>query len=258
MGNFERKVCLVTGGTSGIGLATVRRFIAEGARVAFCGRNAEAGNTVYNSLPKDRALFVSADVGNESAVERLFEHTVGHFGHLDVLINNAGRGAIKLIQDMTTEHWRRSAASNLDSVFFCSRAAVRLMRRQGGGTVVNVASISGISGDGAFPAYCAHKAAVINLTRSMAAYHARENIRINALCPGLVETPATELFNEVPNLKERWLMAIPCQRAGTVEEIAAAILFLASDEASYIHGATLVVDGGVTASTGQPTQVPPI
>jgi meso-butanediol dehydrogenase/(S,S)-butanediol dehydrogenase/diacetyl reductase len=130
------------------------------------------------------------------------------------------------------------------------------MERQGGGAIVNIASISGLGGDGAYPAYCAQKGAVINLTRAMAVYHARQNIRINALCPGLIRTQATAAFEAMPELWSRWQAGIPAQRAGTADEMAAAVLFLASDEASYFSGSIVVADGGVTAATGQPTQTP--
>ncbi len=198
-----------------------------------------------------------ADVGEEADVEALVAEARKRFGRIDVLVNNAAKAAVGPISEHSTAEWRRSTAVNLDSVFFASRAAIPHMRRQGGGVIVNIASISGLAGDGAYPSYCAQKGAVINLTRAMAVFHARENIRINALCPGLIDTPATEIFKTLP--EDSWrsgARTIPAQRVGRPDEMAAIVAFLASDEASYCHGTIMVADGGVTAATGQPTQVP--
>jgi len=253
---LEGKACVVTGGSAGIGLAIVRRLLDEGGKVLFCGQNVESGTTAEQSLNSPDAHFMRADVGDEHDVEVLLASAVDRFGRLDVLVNNAAKAAVDLIPDLSTEDWRRSTAVNLDSVFFTSRAAIPIMRKQGGGAIVNIASISGLAGDGAYPSYCAQKGAVINLTRAMAVYHARENIRINALCPGFVETPATDAFKALPGLLESWFASIPAQRPAQPEEMAAIVAFLASDDASYVHGSIMVADGGVTAATGQPTQVP--
>ena len=246
----------MTGGSAGIGLAIVRRLVDEGARLLFCGRNARRGAEAQAAIGNDRASFVQADVGDEDDVNRLVADAAARFGTLDILVNNAAKAAVSLIPDHSTAEWRCSMAANLDSVFFACRAAIPVMRAQGGGTIVNIASISGMYGDGAYPSYCAQKAAVINLTRAMAVYHARENIRINALCPGFVETPATDAFKAIPGLLDKWFDGIPAQRPGRPEEMAGIVAFLASDDASYMHGAIVVADGGVTAATGQPTQMP--
>lgn len=253
---LEGKGCIVTGGSAGIGLAIVRRLLDEGGRVLFCGQDVQRGAAAERDLDSLDAVFMRADVGEEADVEALVAAAVDLFGGVDILVNNAAKAAVDLIPDLSTDDWRRSTAVNLDSVFFASRAAIRHMRQRGGGAIVNIASISGIAGDGAYPSYCAQKGAVINLTRAMAVYHARENIRINALCPGFVETPATDAFKAIPGLLDQWFASIPAQRPAQPEEMAAIVAFLCSDEASYVHGSIMVADGGVTASTGQPTQVP--
>jgi meso-butanediol dehydrogenase / (S,S)-butanediol dehydrogenase / diacetyl reductase len=252
---FAGKTALVTGGTSGIGRATTIRLAQEGATVVFCGSNLEAAAEVVRET-RTRAIFKACDVGEEDDAQALVAFTLERCGRLDILINNAAKAAAREIAETSTEEWRATMAVTLDAVFYLSRAAIPIMRQQKGGAIVNVASISGMAGDGAYPAYCAHKAAVINLTRSMAVYHARENIRINAICPGLIETPAVQPLWTLPGLKDKWLDLIPARRAGTSEEMAAAIAFLASDDASYLAGSILVADGGVTAATGQPTQTP--
>ncbi|MGH6650032.1 MAG: SDR family NAD(P)-dependent oxidoreductase [Sphingopyxis sp.] len=256
MKGIAGKACIVTGGSAGIGLAIVRRLLDEGAQVLFCGQSEANGATALAQLDHPDAHFQRADVGDEKDVEALVAAAVDRFGGLDVLVNNAAKAAIDLIPDHSTEDWRRSTAVNLDSVFFACRAAIPHLRARGGGSIINIASISGLGGEGAYPSYSAQKGAVINLTRAMAVYHARENIRINALCPGFVETPATDAFKALPDLLERWFEGIPAQRPAQPEEMAGIVAFLASDDASYMHGSILVADGGVTAGSGQPTQVP--
>jgi meso-butanediol dehydrogenase/(S,S)-butanediol dehydrogenase/diacetyl reductase len=256
MARLQGKACIVTGGSAGIGLAIVRRLLDEGAKVLFCGQDEARGAEALAGLGSADAHFMRADVGEEADIEALVAGAVERFGGLDILVNNAAKAAVSLISEHSTEDWRRSTAVNLDSVFFASRAAVREFRKRGGGIIVNVASISGLAGDGAYPSYCAQKGAVINLTRAMAVYHARENIRINALCPGFVETPATDAFKAIPGLLEDWFANIPAQRPAQASEMAGIVAFLCSDDASYMHGSIMVADGGTSAATGQPTQVP--
>jgi len=253
---LEGKVCIITGGTAGIGKATVERFLGEGAKVLFCGKNSGVGKSVEKGLDNKDAVFIRCDVAVESDVNALIAEALSRFDRLDILINNAAKGAVGLITEISTEAWQRSNAVNVDSIFYTCRAAIPQMKKQGGGVIINVASISGIAGDGAYPSYSTQKAAVVNLTRAMAVYHARENIRISALCPGLIETPATEAFGAVPGLLQQWHKLIPAQRPGQAHEMANVLAFLASDDASYMHGAVIVADGGITAATGQPTQVP--
>ncbi|MCB2050289.1 MAG: SDR family oxidoreductase [Novosphingobium sp.] len=255
MGKLSGKTAIVTGGTEGIGLAIVKRLVEDGAEVLFCGRTAATGEKAMAEIGNPAARFMRADVSDENDVAALIDKAVEMSGKLDILVNNAAKGAVALIPEHSTEDWRKSCAINLDSVFFTSRAAMPHLKKCGG-TIINIASISGLYGDGAYPSYCAQKGAVISLTKAMAVYHAREGVRINALCPGFVETPATSAFKAVPGLLEDWFKGIPAQRPAQPSEMAGIVSFLASDDASYMHGSIIVADGGVTASSGQPTQVP--
>ena len=174
------------------------------------------------------------------------------FGRLDVVFNNAGIGAFGKTPDLDPETWLRTFAVDVHSVFYGCRAAIPFLRESGGGAIVNTASISGLGGDYGLSAYNAAKGAVVNYTRAAAIEHAREDIRINAVCPGPIETPlASPLINH-PKVAPAYAELIPMGRPGRSEEVAAAAAFLASDDASYITGAMLVVDGGITAATGQP------
>jgi meso-butanediol dehydrogenase/(S,S)-butanediol dehydrogenase/diacetyl reductase len=171
---------------------------------------------------------------------------------VDILFNNAGIGSIGETPDLTVDAWRRVIDVDLNAVFYGCRVAIPLMKAAGGGVIVNTASISGLFGDYGFSAYNAAKGAVVNYTRSLALDHGKDNIRVNALCPGFIHTGLTSGIEQRPELLAQWQALIPLQRVGTPDEMAAAVLFLASDDASYITGAMLVADGGMTAKTGQP------
>ena len=247
MERFAERVAVVTGGASGIGAATARLLAREGARV------------VVADLDADRAWEVAAavggtaqatDVADRTQVERLVADTVAAHGRVDILVNNAGIGSFGRTPDLDPEAWHRVIAIDLHAVFYACRAALPHMLA--GGAIVNTASISGLAGDYGFAAYSAAKAAVINYTRTLALDHAREGIRVNALCPGLIATPLTAGAAAMPGLEAAWHDTIPMGRPGTPEEMAEAIAFLASDAASYVTGAVLVADGGQTAWTGQP------
>lgn len=150
---FKGKTCIVTGGSAGIGLATVRRFLDEGAEVLFCGTNIEAGEKALKLLDSPKAHFMRADVGEEQDIKALIEHAIASMGHIDILVNNAAKAAVDLIPDHSTADWRRSMAVNIDSVFFTCREVIPHMAKRGGGSIINVASISGLAGDGAYPSY---------------------------------------------------------------------------------------------------------
>lgn len=247
------RVVLITGAASGIGAATAERFLAAGDRVALVDRDAEALQRQHTALgdAADRALPVVADVTASGAVDAAVAQAVAHFGGLDVLVNNAGIGGFGHVDRLSDEKWRKVFAVNVDGVFFASRAALpHLIARRG--AIVNVASISGTGGDHGFAAYNASKAAVINLTKAMALDHGGEGVRINAICPGLVETPLSAQLRETPAVAQGYLDAIALGRMARPAEIAEVIYFLASPAASYVTGASLVVDGGLTAATGQP------
>jgi meso-butanediol dehydrogenase/(S,S)-butanediol dehydrogenase/diacetyl reductase len=248
-GAFQGKAAVVTGGASGIGAASARRFAAGGAQVLIADLNEEAGAALAQELG---GRFLKVDVAQADQIEAMVADAERTFGRLDILLNNAGIGSFGETPDMTPEVWRNVMAIDLDAIFHACRFAIPVMRRGGGGVIINTASISGLFGDYGFAAYNAAKAGVINYTRAMAVDHAKDNIRVNALCPGLIETPITAGLKTVQGLEHHWTGLIPMGRAGQPEEMAAVIAFLASDEASYMTGSIVVADGGVTAHTGQP------
>ena len=249
---FDDRIAIVTGGASGIGAATARLLAQGGARVMIGDLPGSAGAELAAELG---GRFTPCDVAERAQVETLVAAAVDAFGGLDLLVSNAGIGSFGEAPDLDPEAWRRVLAVDLDAVFFGARAAIPAMRARGGGAIVNVASISGMHGDYGFAAYSAAKGAVINFTRTLALDHAKDNIRVNAVCPGLVDTPLTGAFKTVPGLAELWQAGIPMGRAARPEEIAQVIVFLLSDAASYMTGSNVVVDGGVTAHTGQPNLV---
>ncbi|MCS7478773.1 SDR family NAD(P)-dependent oxidoreductase [Umezawaea endophytica] len=246
---FDGKVVIVTGGGSGIGAAAARRFAAEGARVVVAGRTSATLDAVAGS-PGDIGTRV-VDVSDEAAVTELVEDVASTYGRLDVLVNNAGAAALSTVEETTTELWRHITGTNLDSVFFASRAAVKHLRVTRG-NIVNVSSVAGIGGDYSAVAYNAAKGAVSNMTRAMALDHGRDGIRVNAVCPSLTVTAMTEAFRATEGVSEAFARAIPMGRAAEAEEVGDVVVFLASDDARFVTGVNLPVDGGLTASDGQP------
>jgi meso-butanediol dehydrogenase/(S,S)-butanediol dehydrogenase/diacetyl reductase len=253
-GRFTGRVVIVTGGASGIGAATVRAFAAEGARIVVADVDRERGREVAGAAG---GIFEAVDVGDAPMVHALVERTVVAFGRIDVLVSNAFATSLGPIERFALEAWTRTLEVTLTAAFTGLKAVVPVMRARGGGAVVNVASISGLGGDRGLAAYNAAKAGMINLTRTAALELAPAGIRVNAVCPGLIATPAlARALGGAPEREARARAAVPGGRFGRREEVARAILFLASDDASYITGTTLVVDGGLTAGTGIPDLVP--
>ena len=244
MARFSGKVALVTGGASGIGAACVARFLAEGAKVLIADINAPAQLA-------EGSRFVRTDVTCNDDVKAAIVAALEGWGRLDILVNNAGVGAFGETQDMDEAVWDKVFAVNIRAIFLFCRAVIPVMRKSGG-AIVNIASISGLLGDFGMGAYNASKGAVVNYTRSLALECARHGIRVNALCPGLVDTPMTTPGQVRPGDREAWEERIPLGRAAQPEEMAAVVAFLASDDASYMTGANVAADGGVTAHTGQP------
>jgi NAD(P)-dependent dehydrogenase (short-subunit alcohol dehydrogenase family) len=252
MGRLDGKVAAVTGGASGIGEATVRRFVAEGASVAFCDRDGERGLRVAAELETAGAkvAFTQADVGTEAACLAFVNGAAQKFGRLDILINNAGIRKYEKVDEASAASWNESV--NLMSYVFCAKAAVPLMRRNKGGAIVNTASVRSVVAGGGNLQYDTTKAAVAGLTRALAADHSPEGIRVNAVGPGPIFTPFHQRRiaasgETVEQYNARAAQGTMLKRPGRAEEVAAAILFLASDDASYITGALLFVDGGMTA-----------
>ena len=248
---FEGKVAVITGGALGIGAATALLLHSEGASVVIADLPGEAGNRLVAKLG-ERAIFVPTDVSSCEAVDALIKAAVARFGRLDILFNNAGIGSFGATPDLPVEDWRRVIAIDLDAVFYGCKAAIPAMRATGGGVIVNTASASGMAADYHFAAYNAAKAGVINYTRAVAIDHAREGIRCNAVCPGPVETPILSGISAIPEIRAAWNEVVPMGRFARPEEIAEVVAFLASDAASYLTGAAIPVDGGLTAHTGQP------
>jgi meso-butanediol dehydrogenase/(S,S)-butanediol dehydrogenase/diacetyl reductase len=251
---FDDQVALITGGASGIGAATARRLAAEGARLLLVDRDEArlADAAAKLGAPEGRVATCPADVAHREQVEAAVGAAIERFGRLDILFNNAGVGTYGLTPDLAPEEWHRVIDIDLHSVFYGCRAAIPHLRVAGGGAIVNTASISGLFGDYGLAAYNAAKGAVVNYTRTLAIDHAREGIRVNAVCPGPIDTTLTKPMLEIPALVSEYAERIPMGRPGRAEEVAAVVAFLASADAAYVTGATVVVDGGLTAATGQP------
>lgn len=251
---FKGKAVIVTGGTSGIGLAAAYLFSQEGAHVVLVARSPIRGSEAVAQIAATggRALFVAGDVGVAADCRRCVEITVETYGRLDVLFNNAGIIHVnRNVVETSEAEWDDTLNSNLKGAFLMSKYAVPRMAENGGGAIVNNASIFGLVGGGGVAAYCAAKGGMISLTRAMALDHALQNIRVNCVCPGSVETPLLE--KEMDDLggadiqRPRFASRHPLNRIAAPGEIAQAVAFLASDDASFITGAALPVDGGRAA-----------
>jgi NAD(P)-dependent dehydrogenase (short-subunit alcohol dehydrogenase family) len=241
---------LVTGGSSGIGLATARRFLDEGSRVFIAGLDpGEVGVALDALRPLGEVDGVAADVADEEEVDRLVDAAGGALHGIDVLVNNAGIAFMRPFLELETRRWDRMLEVNLRGQFVVAQRVARTMvARGGGGAIVNMASTNALAGEAGYAHYDASKGGVAMLTRTMAIELAPHGIRVNALCPGKIATPLQD-GAEDPAYVERFLVErVPLARAGTPDEVAAAYAFLASDDASYITGTLLVVDGGQLAS----------
>jgi meso-butanediol dehydrogenase/(S,S)-butanediol dehydrogenase/diacetyl reductase len=257
-GRLDGKVAVVTGASSGIGRAVAERFVAEGAKVLGVGRSETKLEKFKADVGGgDNVAVQAADLSEDEGSRLVMDAAARLFGRVDVLVNNAGvgysyrsqrPGSMDALGDSSVEDWDHVMDINLGSVVHCSRRAIRMMREQGSGSIVNVASVLGLVGNRDAHAYTTAKGAIINLTRSLATAYGKEGIRANVLCPGYIETPMVEEYIDYLNSEDYRYQWNPMGRMGRAEEIAAGVLFLASDEASYCNGSVLTVDGGMLAS----------
>jgi len=250
---LKDKVAIVTGAGEGIGKGIATVFFREGAKVVVTDLDEEAGKKTAEEIRRfgGDAFFVKCDVSNEEQVKAMIRATIDRYGRINVLVNNAGIGVYKTVVDTTSEEWDRCLAVNLKGVFLCSKYTIPHIRAAGGGAIVNIASVHAYQNVGGTAPYAASKGGVVALTRVMAIDHGRDKIRVNAICPGWIDTPLTERIfagavdpvKAKQEVERRQILG----RLGTPEDIGQAAAFLASDEASYITGASLMVDSGMTA-----------
>ncbi|MCF9123160.1 SDR family oxidoreductase [Vibrio parahaemolyticus] len=249
MRGLKNKVALVTGSANGIGLAIAKRLYEEGANVALADWNEEQLANAVEGFDKQRVSAHSIDVSDPDKVAALISDVVTRFGKLDILVNNAGVHVPGSVIEGSVEDWKKISGVNIDGVVCCAKFALpELLKTKG--CMVNTASVSGLGGDWGAAFYCASKGAVVNLTRAMALDHGAEGVRINAVCPSLVKTNMTNGWPQ--EIRDKFNERIALGRAAEPEEIASVVTFLASDDASFINGVNLPVDGGATASDGQP------
>lgn len=250
---LKDKVSVITGAGAGIGKATALRFAQEGAKVVVADVDDKAGEEVVRQIKQagKEAIFIHTDVSRSEDCRLLMEKTCQTFERIDILVNNAGIYVKGDVASTTEEDWKRILSVNVEGIFYCSRHAVPYMVKAGGGSIVNVGSEAGLVGIKNQLAYNVSKAAAIMMAKSMAIDHASQNIRVNAVCPGTTETPlvkaAIEQSPDPAEARKALESCRPANRLGRPEEIASAILFMASDEPGYATGSSLVIDGGMTA-----------
>ncbi len=248
MSRLQGKTAIVTGGGAGIGRAISILFAREGARVSVADIALDAARATVAAIGEigGSALAVAADVRDSGCVENLLRDTEAAFGGLDILVNNAGVATDGDVVELSEAEWQRILDVNLTGIFLCCKYAIPAMKRRGGGSIVNVASIAARVGGSVSCVYPASKAGVVALSKNTALRFASDRIRVNCVCPGHVDTALTFTLKD-PTVREALIQKYPIGRLGTAEEIASAVLFLASDEASFITGTELIVDGGYTA-----------
>ncbi|MGI6732148.1 MAG: SDR family NAD(P)-dependent oxidoreductase [Anaerovoracaceae bacterium] len=243
MGKLEGKVAIITGAASGMGLTHAEKFIEEGAKVMLADLNAEAGQALAEKLGEN-ARFVKMDITSAEAWDHLVQETEATFGPVTVLVNNAGIGIFKVIDELTEEDYRKTMDVNALSIFLSLKSVVPSMKKAGGGSIVNISSVDGLRGAPTAGAYCASKFAVNGITRCAAAEYGPLNIRANTVHPGVISTPMA-LQGDVAEVVKELEKAIPLKRSGTPEEVSNMVIFLASDDSSFVTGAEFVVDGGM-------------
>jgi NAD(P)-dependent dehydrogenase (short-subunit alcohol dehydrogenase family) len=252
---FEGRTCVITAAGAGIGAAIARQWCRDGGRALIADLDAAAARRVAETIRAGggRAAWLAADVNRPDAAEAIVTAALDAFGRIDALFNVAGVNLLKSVDEMDDTDWYRIIDTNLTSVYRCSKHVLPELRRNGGGVIVNVASTAGVMAENRCAAYTAGKGGVVLLTRNMAMDYARDNIRVNALCPGSTMTPRIQSYlRQFPGHEKMIETLNPMRRFARPEEIAGPALFLASDDASFITGASLVVDGGMTAGTHFP------
>ena len=258
MKRFKDKTVIVTGAGSGIGRATALRFAHEGANVVLVGRTSETLKKTAKGFPKDHSwihvdnyLIITCDISDQSQVQEMIKRTIETFDTVDVLVNNAGKATQGKITELSAEDWKSAIDINLNGTFYVCRAAMPYLVKSKG-NIINVSSLSGVGGDWNMAAYNAAKAGVSNLTRTLALDHGIDGVRVNAVNPSVTKTNMTSAIQDNDAKTDKFLARCPLGRLATPEDIAAVITFLASDDAAMITGVNLPVDGGVSASNGQP------
>jgi meso-butanediol dehydrogenase/(S,S)-butanediol dehydrogenase/diacetyl reductase len=251
MERFTGKTVIVTGAASGIGLGIAHRFAAEGAHLAICDVDAETLTKVGHAFPTERTLVRPCDVSKFDDVQRLVAAVVERFGRIDVLVNNAGVAKGGTVEEVSLDDWQATLATDLTGVFHGCRAAMPALLKTEG-SIINVASVSGLGADWGMSAYNAAKGGVVNLTRSLALDYGAKGVRINSVCPSLTRSGMTEEMLEDRPLMAKFMERLPLGRVAEPADIAGVVAFLASDDARFVNGVNLPVDGGVTASNGQP------
>jgi 2-deoxy-D-gluconate 3-dehydrogenase len=248
--DLRGRVAVVTGGNGGIGLGMARGLANAGARVAVAARNKEKSSSAARELQAlgAEAIALDVDVTHETSVAAMVGETVGRWGRLDILVNNAGINVRKPANELSLDEWRKVLDTNLTSAFLCARAAYPEMKRGGGGKIVNVGSILSIFGASFAPVYGASKGGVVQLTKSLAVAWAKDNIQVNAVLPGWIDTDLTKRARkEVPGLEERVLARTPAGRWGNIDDLAGIAVFLASAASDFLTGAAIPLDGGYSA-----------